>query len=132
MKKTRAGQQTAIDQAFPIVGIGASAGGLEAFTQLLQALPVDTGLAFVLVQHLDPHHESASPRSSPGHGTAGGRDHRRPPRRSHQVYVIPPAPASPSNGHPQAQPAQRRTDPAPPIDAFLESLARTAAKVRSG
>ena len=44
---------------FPIVGIGASAGGLEAFQQLLRALPVDTGMAFVLVQHLDPHHESA-------------------------------------------------------------------------
>ena len=43
---------------FPIVGIGASAGGLEAFTQLLQALPADTGMAFVLVQHLDPRHDS--------------------------------------------------------------------------
>ena len=43
----------------PIVGIGASAGGLEAFTHLLQHLPADTGMAFVLVQHLDPGHESA-------------------------------------------------------------------------
>ncbi len=43
---------------FPIVGIGASAGGLEAFTQLLSALPLDTGLAFVLIQHLDPKRES--------------------------------------------------------------------------
>jgi len=43
---------------FPIVGIGASAGGLEAFRQLLGELPVDTGMAFVLVQHLDPYHES--------------------------------------------------------------------------
>lgn len=42
----------------PVVGIGASAGGLEAFTQLLSALPDDTGMAFVLVQHLDPTHES--------------------------------------------------------------------------
>src|SRR5215475_4815758 len=47
--------------AFPIVGIGASAGGLEAFTQLLQHIPVTTGLAFVLVQHLDPTHESMLP-----------------------------------------------------------------------
>ncbi|MDB5988509.1 MAG: luxQ [Nevskia sp.] len=45
--------------AFPIVGVGASAGGLEAFTQLLKALPVDTGMAFVLVQHLAPTHASA-------------------------------------------------------------------------
>ena len=41
-----------------VVGIGASAGGLEAFSKLLAALPLDTGMAFVLVQHLDPTHES--------------------------------------------------------------------------
>lgn len=41
-----------------IVGIGASAGGLEACTRLLKTLPLDTGLAFVLVQHLDPKHDS--------------------------------------------------------------------------
>src|SRR5215831_4775383 len=36
----------------PVVGIGASAGGLEAFTSLLRALPSDTGMAFVLISHL--------------------------------------------------------------------------------
>ncbi len=41
-----------------IVGVGASAGGLEAFEQLLAALPADSGMAFVLVQHLAPKHES--------------------------------------------------------------------------
>ncbi len=41
-----------------IVGVGASAGGLEAFTKFLQQLPSDTGMAFVLIQHLDPTHES--------------------------------------------------------------------------
>ena len=46
------------DKPFPIVGIGASAGGLEAFTQVLHALPRDTGMAFVLVQHLAPSHAS--------------------------------------------------------------------------
>ncbi|HXW13382.1 MAG TPA: chemotaxis protein CheB [Terriglobia bacterium] len=43
---------------FPVVGVGASAGGLEAFTSFLKALPADTGMAFVLVQHMDPAHES--------------------------------------------------------------------------
>src|SRR5690349_4636354 len=43
---------------FPVIGIGASAGGLEAFAQLLSAVPENTGAAFVLVQHLDPQHES--------------------------------------------------------------------------
>jgi two-component system, chemotaxis family, CheB/CheR fusion protein len=45
-------------ELFPVVGIGASAGGLEAFTQLLSHLPIDTGMAFVLVQHLDPSQKS--------------------------------------------------------------------------
>ena len=43
---------------FPIVGLGASAGGLEAVTQLLRALPIDTGSAFVIIQHLAPDHAS--------------------------------------------------------------------------
>jgi two-component system CheB/CheR fusion protein len=45
-------------KSFPIVGIGASAGGLEAFTSFLKALRADIGMAFVLVQHMDPTHES--------------------------------------------------------------------------
>jgi two-component system CheB/CheR fusion protein len=45
----------------PVVGIGASAGGLEACTKLLDNLPSDTGMAFILVQHLDPTHESMMP-----------------------------------------------------------------------
>src|SRR6202140_4577448 len=51
---------TAATESFPIVGIGASAGGLEAFTKLLSHLPTDTGMAFVLLQHLDPKHASMS------------------------------------------------------------------------
>ena len=43
---------------FPIAGIGASAGGLEALARLLRAMPVDTGVGFVVVQHLSPSHES--------------------------------------------------------------------------
>ena len=49
--------KTAAD-SFPIVGVGASAGGLEAMERLLKHLPVRTGMAFLLVQHLDPKHES--------------------------------------------------------------------------
>lgn len=43
---------------FPIVGLGASAGGLEAFQQFLKKVPPDSGIAFVLVPHLDPNHAS--------------------------------------------------------------------------
>ncbi|MBI4788149.1 MAG: PAS domain-containing protein [Chloroflexi bacterium] len=79
------------DRAVPIVGVGASAGGLEAFTQLLRALPTDTGMAFVLVQHLDPEHESvltellgkATPM--PVHQVQDGM-----PVEPNCVYVIPP------------------------------------------
>ena len=46
-------------KSFPIVGIGASAGGLEAFTSLLKALLPDLGMAYVIVPHLDPQRESA-------------------------------------------------------------------------
>jgi two-component system CheB/CheR fusion protein len=76
---------------FPIVGVGASAGGLEAFTQLLKHLPADSGMAFVLIQHLDPTHTSflrdalakATPMtvSQAEDGTAVEPNH---------VYVIPP------------------------------------------
>ena len=43
---------------FPIVGLGASAGGLESLEQLFSALPPDTGMAFVVVQHLSPDFRS--------------------------------------------------------------------------
>ncbi len=48
-------------QNFPIVGVGASAGGLDAFKRLLKVIPEDSGMAYVLVQHLDPSHESILP-----------------------------------------------------------------------
>ncbi len=46
------------DKSFPVVGIGASAGGLEAVSEMIAELPAATGMAFLLVQHLDPTHES--------------------------------------------------------------------------
>ncbi|WP_222942460.1 chemotaxis protein CheB [Arenibacter arenosicollis] len=46
------------ENCFPVVGIGASAGGLDAFKRLLKAIPESSGMAYVLVQHLDPTHES--------------------------------------------------------------------------
>ena len=41
-----------------VVGVGASAGGLDAFKNLFESMPAETGMAFVLIQHLDPTHES--------------------------------------------------------------------------
>lgn len=51
------GQDVPVEK-FPVVGIGASAGGLEAFEAFFRACPADTGMAFVLVSHLDPDHQS--------------------------------------------------------------------------
>ena len=53
-------QRTALHSGFPIVGIGASAGGLAAFEAFFSGMPrnADIGMAFVLVQHLAPDHKS--------------------------------------------------------------------------
>lgn len=49
------------DSQFPVVGIGASAGGLDAVKLFLQALPAKSGMAYVFIQHLSPEHESILP-----------------------------------------------------------------------
>jgi len=46
------------DNLFPVVGVGASAGGLEAFKRLIRAIPEKSGVAYILVQHMEPTHES--------------------------------------------------------------------------
>lgn len=111
---------------FPIVGVGASAGGLEAFTELLKHLPLDTGFAFVLVQHLDPQHESAltqllsrATRLPVGEVT---NDLRVEPNR---VYVIPPnASLSIAQGVLKIEPRRKPSGPHRSIDFFFESLAQ--------
>jgi two-component system CheB/CheR fusion protein len=58
-KEMKAGVKTVLSPV--VVGIGASAGGLEAVSELLKNLPPDTGMTFIVVQHLDPTHHSALP-----------------------------------------------------------------------
>ena len=53
--------ETKAANEFPIVGIGASAGGLDPIRKLLENLPVDTGMAFVVIQHLAAGQESMLP-----------------------------------------------------------------------
>jgi two-component system CheB/CheR fusion protein len=60
-KKEIKTEPSATVQNFPVVGIGASAGGLDAFKRLLTVIPESSGMAYVLVQHLDPSHESFLP-----------------------------------------------------------------------
>lgn len=110
---------------FPLVGIGASAGGLEAFTQLLEHLPADTGMGFVLVQHLDPKHQSmlreilSRSTKMPVSEVKSGM-HVEPDN----VYVIPPATnMSLVDGMFQLVPRSRIRGREMPVDYFLRSLA---------
>lgn len=57
-KKKSPAQKEVNNRSFPVVAIGASAGGLEAITELLKNLPPNTGMSFIFVQHLSPDHKS--------------------------------------------------------------------------
>jgi two-component system CheB/CheR fusion protein len=106
-----------------VVGIGASAGGLEAFAQLLGKLPSDSGMAFVFVAHLPPGHTRMLPESlgrSTGlivrearNGLAIEPDH---------VYVVPPA-QTPAMRAGKLFLMPRWEGPHYPIDHFFSSLA---------
>jgi two-component system CheB/CheR fusion protein len=108
-----------------IVGIGASAGGLEAFGQLLSTMPEDTGMGFVLVQHLSPNRESIlsellakSTRLPVVEVTDGAAV------LPNHVYVIPPnVDMSIKDGILHLTPRELDRARRMPIDSFLRSLA---------
>jgi len=110
---------------FPIVGVGASAGGLEAFRELLIALPADNGMAFVLIQHLDPTHESMMVDLLTGHTTmtvAQAADGM--PVEPDHVYLIPPrAYLAIRDGALHLSTPRERHGARMPFDFFLRSLA---------
>src|SRR6476469_1546182 len=113
------------DAPFPIVGIAASAGGLEAFTGLLSHLPIDTGMAFVLIQHLAPDHKSllseilSRSTQMPVNEVQNGMA-----VEPNQVYVIPPNTKMVlSKGVLQLSPREKLYGKYMPGDAFFTSLA---------
>src|SRR5229473_3761705 len=121
-----ASEEKEADSPFPIVGIGASAGGLEAFTQLLAHLPAQTGMAFVFVQHLDPSHESRltdllarathMPVIEASQGLPVLPDH---------IYIIPPNTSMAiAQGALQVTPRGDAPGPHLPVDHFLRALAQ--------
>jgi two-component system, chemotaxis family, CheB/CheR fusion protein len=112
-------------ESFPIVGVGASAGGLEAFTQLLKALPVDTGMSFVLVQHLAPSHPSALAEILSRVTSMPVLEvHDEPTVEPNHVYVIPPARSMTIAGQ-KLELLPRESSPVHrPIDQFFRSLAQ--------
>lgn len=115
------------NKSFPIVGIGASAGGLEALIDLLKNMPSDIGMAFVIVQHLQPQHKSLLQdilkRKSTLNVSVAEDGLRLNPN---QVYVIPPdANIAVSKGVLKISPrAEEKESHFMPVDFFLRSLAR--------
>lgn len=114
------------DSRFLTVAIGASAGGLEACRKLLDAVPTGHGMAFILVQHLDPTHDSMMAELLAGHtamtvlqATEGMRiepDH---------LYLIPPGQSlSAGDGTLHLSPPQARHGTRLPFDFLLRSLAQ--------
>ncbi len=79
------------EATFPVVAIGASAGGLDAFRTLLAALPAKSGMAFILVQHLDPTHASMMVELLSPHAAMTVLEAREDMRLyPDHVYLIPP------------------------------------------
>ncbi len=110
---------------FPVVGIGASAGGLDACRKLMSALPAGNGMAFILVQHLDPTHESMMVDLLAGHTAMTVQEvtDGMPLEREH-LYVIPPGSyLSVSNGALHLSQPQARHGARLPFDFLLNSLA---------
>src|SRR5436190_21977259 len=111
--------------SFPIVGIGASAGGFEAFNDFLSQLPKDLGMALVLVQHLDPKHKSKLTELL-GRATSlpvieATNDKEVKPDC---VYVIPENTTMTINGgRLRLTPRKEFDGPPMPIDTFFRSLA---------
>jgi two-component system CheB/CheR fusion protein len=118
-------ESPASPEPFPIVAIGASAGGLEAYTQLLRELPNDTGMAFVLVQHLDPGRPSELPAilaravALPVQEAADGMV-----VEPNQIYVIPSnAQMTIADGQLQLQPRAADYGSRRLVDTFFRALA---------
>ena len=112
---------------FAVVAVGASAGGLEAFSQLLRAIPNNTGMAFIFIQHLDPKHHSmlsellAKTSDMPVLEAKNGAS-----IRGNHVYVIPPNVNMGISGQ-RLQLTPRATAPTlhTPIDFFMRELAES-------
>ena len=123
--KQKAAPVRATGQPCPIVGIGASAGGLEALEAFMSHVPADSGLAYVVIQHMDPTHKglltdllqrvTAIPVTQVTDGV---------PVRPDCVYVIPPnTDLSVEGGSLRLSAPTARRGLRLPIDHFFESLA---------
>ena len=110
--------------SFPIVGIGASAGGLESISTLLAGIPASTGMAYVFVQHLDPAHGSHLAKILSNKTTLPVEEAREGEIFPDHLYVIIPNTTLTITNHVlhlrSRDPAQR---PHRPVDILFLSLA---------
>ncbi len=113
------------ENLFPVVGVGASAGGLDAFKRLIKTIPDNSGMAYILVQHLEPTHESIlrellqKVTSIPIHEITNNV--RVEPNH---IYIIPSNKLlTATDGVLQLSPRPPRNEKNMPIDVFLTSLA---------
>ncbi len=116
---------TTAENPFPVVGLGGSAGGLSALTQLIGALPPQPGLALVVVQHLDPHNQSRLGELLQPHTAMTVVDavHGVKVAPNH-VYVIQPnTNLAIADGVLSVTPRPDDRRPHYPVDHFLRSLA---------
>jgi two-component system CheB/CheR fusion protein len=108
----------------PVVAIGASAGGLEAFEAFFRAMPPDSGMAFVLVQHLSPRHETLMPELVAQHTEMPVRQvDGETLVEVNQVYVIPPDATLTIDDCVLYVSRPARRGRRSPIDSFFRSLA---------
>jgi two-component system CheB/CheR fusion protein len=110
---------------FPVVGVGASAGGLDAFKKLIRAIPENSGIAYILVQHLEPSHESMLvdilQKVTPIPVQEITNNIKVEPD---QVYVIPSNKLLTANdGRLELSPRPPKNEKNMPIDVFFTSLA---------
>jgi two-component system CheB/CheR fusion protein len=121
-------------QRFPIVSMGASAGGLEAFEKFFAHLPLDTGMAFILVPHLDPGHSSMMTellRRVTKLDVGEAQDGMKV--EPNHVYVIPPnKEMNIYHGTINLEPLKKTHGLRMPIDSFLRSLAEDQGEMAIG
>ncbi|MGJ3704281.1 chemotaxis protein CheB [Variovorax sp. AFSI2.2] len=111
--------------SFPVIGIGASAGGLEALIRFFEQMPADPGMAFVVILHLSPQHESNAAEILQRSTQMSVRQVTQPePVEANHVYVIPPGvELTMDDGYVRVTPNEHVKRPQVAVDVFFRTMA---------
>jgi len=130
-----AGEAPVANSGFPVVGIGASAGGLESLERFFDALDPDPGMAYVVLQHLSPNHRSLMDQLLQRHtplpvvlAETGMLVERN------AIYLLPPGKVMTMDGMRLVlrDKEDGKTTPTRPIDLFFQSLAKSRGEACGG